>query len=68
MPLLENPNALERVAPLLVRPLKTVERATIESAMILCQGDRELAANRLQIGRSTLWRKLRGYREEDEQP
>lgn len=56
---------LERIAPLLVRPLAEVERRTIESAMILCQGNVAKAARRLQISRTTLASKVQKLRKED---
>jgi transcriptional regulator of acetoin/glycerol metabolism len=43
---------------LAVRPLIAVEREAIERAMILCNGDRVLAAKQLGISRATLYRKL----------
>jgi DNA-binding NtrC family response regulator len=56
---------LERIAPDLVRPLHVVERETIESAMILCQGNVGVAAKRLGMSRETLYRRLKLWRKED---
>ena len=44
--------------PELVRPLTEVIFDHVERAMILCEGNRELAAGRLGISRSTLFRYL----------
>lgn len=54
-----------RIRPELVRPLGTVAREAIESALILCGGNRKLAARRLGISRETLQRKIAAYRLED---
>ena len=66
-PLLEptRPEVLQRIAPDLVRPLASVERAAIESAMILCEGNASMAAEKLGVSRDTLYRKLREYRKAD---
>lgn len=48
----------------LVKPLAQVEQEAIESAMILCLGNVNKAAAALGISRSTLFRKLREYREQ----
>ncbi len=45
-----------------VRPLAEVERDAIAAALRVFQGNRTLAARALGIGRSTLPRKIRGYR------
>lgn len=50
-----------------IRPIAEVEKDAICTAMILCRGDVDLAAQKLEIGRSTLYRKLRGYREAEDQ-
>jgi DNA-binding NtrC family response regulator len=60
------PEIVERIAPLLIRPLEMVKRKAIESAMILCQGDEVEAAKRLGISRSGIRKMLRKYREVDE--
>jgi DNA-binding NtrC family response regulator len=49
---------VEKSPHLAVRPLVAVEREAIERAMILCNGDRVLAAKQLGISRATLYRKL----------
>jgi DNA-binding NtrC family response regulator len=51
--------------PDLVRRLNVVEREAIESALILCAGDRDLAAASLGISRVTLFRKIKKYATED---
>lgn len=56
---------LERIAPDLVRPMETVKREAVESAMILCQGNFREAAFRLGISRATLYRLLKRIREEN---
>ena len=60
-----HPEFVERVAPLLVRPLDAVKREAVESAMILCQGDMSEAAKRLGISYSGLRKMLREFREAD---
>lgn len=49
----------------LIRPLEEVERQAIESAMILAEGNRSLAALRLRIAYRTLLRRLDTYRRAD---
>jgi DNA-binding NtrC family response regulator len=44
-------------------PLEDAERAHIEGVLRGCKGNRAEAARRLGIGRNTLWRKLRRYRD-----
>ncbi len=44
-----------------VIPLEQVERCAILSALVKTKGDRAAAAHFLGIGRTTLYRKLRGY-------
>lgn len=56
------PEIVERIAPLLIRPLEMVKRKAIESAMILCQGDEVEAAKRLGISRSGIRKMLLKYR------
>jgi DNA-binding NtrC family response regulator len=56
------------IRPDLVRSMREVEREAIESALILCGGDRNLAAERLGISRSTFYRRLRDLQDEDAQP
>jgi two-component system, repressor protein LuxO len=56
---------LERIAADLIRPLKVVQRETVERAMILCEGDVDEAAARLKISRTTLYRMLRAWKKED---
>jgi len=48
---------LENVKPLIVQALEA-ERLIIRRTIDLCQGDREEAALRLGIARTTLYRKL----------
>lgn len=45
-------------------PLSQVERRHIERVLRDCRGNQAEAARLLGIGRNTLWRKLRAYREE----
>jgi transcriptional regulator with PAS, ATPase and Fis domain len=40
-------------------PLATLEKELIKKVLEQCQGNPQLAANRLGISRTTLWRKLR---------
>jgi transcriptional regulator with PAS, ATPase and Fis domain len=54
-----------RPRPDLVRPLRTVERETVESALILCEGNRGLAAKRLGIAYRTLMRWVEDFRQEN---
>jgi transcriptional regulator of acetoin/glycerol metabolism len=61
----ELPPLFARARPDLVRPLKQIEQEHIESAMILCAGDRNLAADRLRISRATLYRKVKRIRSEE---
>lgn len=56
---------IERVAPLLIRPLDSVKQDAVESAMILCRGDEAEAAERLGISRSGIRKMLAHYREVD---
>jgi len=56
---------LERCAPDLIRPLATVKRQAIESALILCQGNVTEAAKRLGISRAQLTRIVAQWRKED---
>lgn len=56
---------VERVAPLLIRPLESVKREAVESAMILCQGNETEAARHLEISRSGIRKLLREYRKDD---
>ncbi len=46
-----------------VRTLAEMERAYIESVLKICRGNQREAAKRLDIGRNTLWRKLRTFEE-----
>ena len=59
------PIDLERVRDL-IRPLAEVEQRAIESAMILCEGHRAEAAQRLGIDPLTLRRRITAYRDADE--
>ena len=67
MPLLTltNDELLTRVARDLVRPLSQVKREAVESAMILCAGNRTEAAFRLGISRAALARMLDRWKRED---
>ncbi|OWK43289.1 sigma-54-dependent transcriptional regulator [Fimbriiglobus ruber] len=49
------------------RPLAEVERYYMERALDLADGNRETAAEMLQIGERTLYRKLQEWKKEDEQ-
>ena len=60
-----HPEFVERIAPLLIRPLEAVKRKAVESAMILCQGNEIEASRRLGISRSGLRKMLQKYREVD---
>jgi DNA-binding NtrC family response regulator len=60
-----NSEILQRVARDLVKPLELVTRQAIESAMILCEGNKTEVAFRLGISRPTLMRHLKQYRRED---
>lgn len=40
-------------------PLATLEKELIKKVLEQCQGNPQIAANRLGISRTTLWRKLR---------
>lgn len=42
-----------------VNPLETLERELIKKVLEQCQGNMQVAANRLGISRTTLWRRLR---------
>ena len=48
----------------LIRPLAVVQREAIESALILCEGNRQLAADRLGIIVMTLRKWTKKFREE----
>lgn len=50
----------------LIKPLDQVEKATIESAMILCEGNMKEASRRLQISYTSLRMKLALYRRGDD--
>jgi transcriptional regulator of acetoin/glycerol metabolism len=50
---------LVALALLSVSPLATLEKELIKKVLEQCQGNPQLAANRLGISRTTLWRKLR---------
>lgn len=45
-----------------IRPLTDLAEEAICTALLLCHGDRELAAQRLGISRATLYRRLSAYR------
>ena len=60
-----NEEVLKRIAPDLIRPLDSVKRRAVESAMILCEGNASEAARRLGISYGGLRRLLREYRRED---
>lgn len=51
--------------PDLVRPLNTVIRETIERALILCAGDKIMAAAQLGMNLRGLRRKLKQYKIDD---
>ena len=61
---MDRAHVLERIAPDLVRPLATVKRETIESALILCSGNRGEAAKRLKISRKALYESMRKWKDE----
>lgn len=69
-PLLHNPNFFHVVPdavvarPDLVRPMQVVEREQIERALILCEGDRLLAAKQLGISKTSLYRWIKRFRNE----
>jgi len=48
-----------------VRSLADVAEETICTALIYCHGDRTLAARALHMSRSTLYRRLAGFRKAD---
>jgi hypothetical protein len=50
--------------PDLVRPMKVVIRETIESALILCEGNRRLAAKRLGLSYATVRNYVRKFKQE----
>lgn len=50
----------------MIRPLADTERIEIERAIAACGNDKTKAASRLQISRSTLYRKLEEYRVQDD--
>jgi DNA-binding NtrC family response regulator len=58
------------IRPDLVNPLREQKlqfvRETIESALILCGGNRSLAADRLQISRQEIAKWVQRFRREDE--
>jgi DNA-binding NtrC family response regulator len=62
-PVPPRPLALPR--PDLVKPLATVQREAIESALILCAGNRTLAAHQLGISSKTLFVRMKKYRSEE---
>jgi DNA-binding NtrC family response regulator len=45
--------------------LEDLERLAIEQALRDCGGNKLAAAKRLQVGRTTLYRKLEEYRDQD---
>jgi DNA-binding NtrC family response regulator len=53
-----------RPRPDLVVPLAQAEREAIESALILCAGNRTLAAHQLGISSRTLFVRMKKYRSE----
>ena len=44
-------------------PLSIIERRAVYDAMAFCKGDKMKAAERLGIGKTTLYRKLKEYEE-----
>lgn len=50
----------------LIRPLGEVTRRSVESALILCGGNRAMAAKYLQISRPTLYRWVKLFKAENE--
>lgn len=62
------PSALQHQGPLppaaepAIRPISELEREAIEQALQLTQDDKILAAKKLGIGKTTLYRKLKEYR------
>jgi DNA-binding NtrC family response regulator len=68
MPLVQQDGVLYlpvKTRPDLVRPLHLVTREIIESALILCGGNRKEAARRLGISRETIQRRIAEFRAED---
>ena len=59
------PKVAARPRPDLVQPLRDVERAHVERALILCEGNRGLAAKRLGVALRTLMRWIEKFRDED---
>ena len=51
--------------PELVKPLRQITREHVESALILCAGNRGLAAKRLGMSLRTLMRWVEQFRSED---
>jgi hypothetical protein len=54
-----------RPRPDLVRPLEEVVREHVESALILCVGNRKLAATRLRISYTGIRNWVEKFRQED---
>lgn len=67
LPAIIDRTKLDRAKPRpdLVKPLKSAKRAHIESALILCGGDRSLAARQLGVSRGALQKWIAEFRAED---
>ncbi len=61
-PVAANAAAPARVVPSEVLPLADVERDAIERALAACDGNMTVAAKKLGIGRTTLYRKMIAYK------
>lgn len=60
----DNDTSFDGLPSLVGKPLEEIERWAIEQTLNLTAGNREEAANILQIGTRTLYRKLKKYEEE----
>ncbi|MCR9115776.1 MAG: sigma-54 dependent transcriptional regulator [bacterium] len=64
-PIEEETTSFDGLPALVGKPLDEIERWAIEQTLNLTGGNREEAANILQIGTRTLYRKLKKYEEEE---
>jgi len=55
------PGSVHCTSPRVLGELEALERDRIVEALIDCNGDKTLAANRLGISRATIYRKIRSY-------